>query len=247
MRALLGFTLGFALSGALWLYLDLQTRPAAGARVAIAPAPARRAPSLPAPPSPTVVCASTDDELDVEPFEHPPSGPIEGLQPLPVDEAPPDDASAPTDDAVVVPSTWKPERRLPVFVALGLGGEAPVGDGVPGPGSMVGVRVLVEPTEQLGLELELLGTVGRDYASRTVQTVAKWHPVTAAPVRPYAALGLGWRRFYAPESDVLVVPLGAGLDYRRGPWFADGRVMVRSTPGTDRHTAAATAHVGYTF
>lgn len=133
------------------------------------------------------------------------------------------------------------------FTGRGLGG---VEDG----GPAWQVRALWGSRRRVGAEVGYAGSaIPRDdgdgrLVTSTVEAAARVHVLRGGPVTGYAFAGAGWRHLHgAGGGDLLVTPVGAGVEYLRGRLRIDARVTARPTPlGTieDPPTRATTVSAG---
>ena len=121
----------------------------------------------------------------------------------------------------------------------------------------------------------LRGTGSGTLVGSTVEGDVRANVISDSPLRPYAFLGVGWRRYDVTQVDftvadagmndhdnVIEFPMGAGVDYRYGALRADVRFTVRAVTDNNlvlnsvnaaannyapMHTWGATARVGFEF
>jgi hypothetical protein len=253
MRTLSGFAAGVVVAAAIWVILDLQTsitlstaRPFSDSATVTStcPQPASASQVATHTPRPAAPPAVLRDEVVLTTGLRRPSP--EARRPDRADEWIP--RQVPTDGPA--PATPAPRRRAGprIVAAAGIGTEVPLAAMGDGSAALFGVRVLVEPDRHFGFELGLARALGRDRAGLAVDGIIKWHVPIDPRIRPYASAGVGWRRERRPRPyDAVSFPIGVGVAYQRGRWFADGRLTLRAVLREDAHTAEGTAFIGLAF
>lgn len=177
-------------------------------------------------------------------------------------------------------------RTNVVTVTAGLGVEGYMSPGMQdtvGGAMLWDVRAIVSIWEQLSLEGAYVGTgAGIDarfvdesatLIGTTFEAAAHWNFMEDSALQPFAFAGLGWRNLQvvgedfstsdegvADSDNLLILPVGAGLGYRSGDFYVDGRATLRFATGADlvrtstfdddrsqMHAFAVTGRVGYDF
>lgn len=139
----------------------------------------------------------------------------------------------------------------------------------------VGVqRYLAVEAGYTGTAAQINAPIGNTEATlvgSSVDAIGRVTPIPGSDLQPYAFLGAGWRHYdvvgesfttsdagMSDSDDLLQLPVGAGLSYRRGGIIGDARFTYRPTLGEDTvlepdgdyatmDSWGVTAGVGYQF
>jgi len=176
------------------------------------------------------------------------------------------------------------EARSGVRLIVGAGVEDFVGDTMRQTSNMNGnwgLHAAFDLQKHFVLEAGYIGTasqinapIGNTEATlvgTTFEALGRLMPLPEQSVRPYAFLGAAWRRYDVTgesfttadagmndSTDLLQLPVGAGVEYEKGGFIADARFTFRPSAGGElvledkgeyasMHTWGLNAAVGYEF